>query len=73
MSAAQPESNRRDDLDRFGPTKEAAVLTGYSPRTYERWRMEGIGPPFVRAHNGRCRYHLRTVLEYFLKRQRGDV
>ncbi len=70
MSAAEP---NRDDLDRFGATKEAAMLTGYSPRTLERWRVEGVGFPYVRLNNGRCRYHLRTVVEYLLKRQRGEI
>lgn len=61
-----------DPLDRFVSTKYIAERTAYSPRTYERWRLEGRGPPFVRLNGGRCRYHLRTVLEYFLTRQRGE-
>ena len=68
MTAVEPV---QDDLDRFVSTKYIAARTGYSPRTYEHWRGEGIGPPFVRAHNGRCRYHLRTALEYFHKQQAG--
>jgi hypothetical protein len=70
MSAAEP---NQDDLDRFVSTKYIAAKTDYSPRTYERWRTEGTGPPYVRLNNGRCRYHLRTALEHFLKRQRGEA
>ena len=62
----------QEDLDRFVDTKYIAARTFYSPRTYEHWRGLGIGPPFVRAHNGRCRYHLGTALEYFRKMQRGE-
>ena len=69
MSTAEPV---QDDLDRFVSTKYIAERTDYSPRTYERWRLEGIGPPYARAHNGRCRYHLGTALEYFRKQQRGE-
>ena len=68
MSAAQP---NQDNLDRFVSTNVLAMRIEYSPRTLERWRMEGIGPPYARAHNGRCRYHLGTALEYFRKQQRG--
>ncbi len=70
MPAAQP---GQDNLDRFGPTKEASAVSGYSERTLEGWRRRGVGFPYVRLNNGRCRYHLRTVVEYMLKRQRGEV
>ncbi len=28
--------------------KRAAAMTGHSVRTYQKWRREGVGPPFRR-------------------------
>lgn len=35
--------------DYLGSTTEAAAYTHHSPRTYIRWRGQGVGPPYVRA------------------------
>ncbi len=68
MSSSEPDGG---DLDRLLSTKHIAEKTDFSPRTYEGWRMRGVGPPYVRVHNGQCRYHLRVVLDYF--RNHGRV
>lgn len=46
------------------PTHKAAeILGGLSPRTLERWRLEGKGPAFVRA-GSRCLYREDDLLAW---------
>ena len=59
-------------------TREAAALLGLSPRTLDRYRVNGEGPPFHRFGN-RVRY-LRTDVEAWAAERRmtstsggGDV
>ena len=55
-----------DDLLSDG---EAARVLRLSPRTLQRWRQEGSGPPFLRMSPGMVRY-LRSDLSQFLKDSR---
>lgn len=48
-------------------TKEAATFLGFSERSLERWRSEGVGPPFFRI--GRSYLYRRKDLDAYL---RGD-
>ena len=41
---------------------QLARLWGLSPRTLERWRWLGKGPPYLRI--GRVRYRLSDVVEF---------
>lgn len=52
-------------MERYLNEREAAALTGHSPRTYQRWRWKGGGPPF-RKIGSSVRYapdELRAWLE----------
>ncbi len=42
-------------------TRLAAFRLGYSPRTLERWRWLGGGPPYTRRKGGRCRYNVSEL------------
>ena len=41
-------------------TEEAARFTGVPTRTLERWRYEGVGPPFLKL-NALVRYDTRAL------------
>jgi hypothetical protein len=43
--------------------------TGTSPRTFERWRLRGIGPPFYKVHRS-CLYDLEESLAWFKSQPR---
>jgi len=60
--------------DEFFTTKDAAELMQLSHRTLERMRVEGGGPPFVKAGNGkRARVlYLKSDLIAWLKGRRFD-
>lgn len=36
-------------------TKAAAPLVGVSPGTLENWRVQGVGPKFIKAHGRKGR------------------
>ena len=40
------------------------------PRTYERWRRTGLGPPYLRLGN-RIRYRVDDVLVWLARQRRG--
>ncbi|GJM03883.1 MAG: hypothetical protein DHS20C08_23840 [Rhodomicrobium sp.] len=60
--------------DEFFTTKDAAHLLQLSHRTLERMRVEGGGPPFIKAGNGkRARVlYLKSDLISWLKARRFD-
>ena len=47
-----------------GPDRAAELLGGLSPRTLERWRIEGRGPAYVRV--GRLIRYRTEDLEQFV-------
>lgn len=47
-------------------TRQAAELTGISTVTLERWRVDGVGPPYVKL--GRLVKYRRVDLDAFMKR-----
>jgi hypothetical protein len=53
-------------------TEETAVYIGgdVSPRTLERWRLEGIGPDFITVSAKMVRYRRATVDAWMLDRER---
>ena len=53
---------RRNDLL---TTAEAAAYVGLSPRTFERYRVTGEGPPYLKV--GRLVFYRRTDLDAWLE------
>ena len=49
--------------DRLVTTDEAAESLTVSPRTMEKWRVTGNGPPFVRLPRG-VRYRVSDLREW---------
>ena len=54
--------------DRFLTTKEVAAIVKLSPRTLDRYRVYGKGPPFYKFGN-RVRYKVVDVESWAAKRQ----
>lgn len=50
-------------------TPEAAKYLRLSPKTLEKWRCKGGGPPFV-AYGGRLRLYDKTDLDAWLEQQK---
>ncbi|HLW54413.1 MAG TPA: helix-turn-helix domain-containing protein [Candidatus Angelobacter sp.] len=51
----------------------AATFLNVPPRTLERWRLEGVGPQWIKLGHGKrgaVRYHRRALLEYIRQRTR---
>ncbi len=57
------------------PSSELATLLGVSQKTLERWRVEGGGPPFVKAPGtrGAVRYDLDAVERWIRARERRST
>ena len=49
--------------------REAGRMIGLKPKTLERRRERGLGPPFVRLESGRIRYMVAD-LKAFLRERR---
>ncbi len=49
--------------DPFLSQRDVAEMLGVSERTLERWRFEGIGPPFFRFSR-LCRYKLSLTKKW---------
>lgn len=45
-------------------TAEVAAICRVTPRTVERWRWRGAGPPFVRIGKRTIRYESAAVLAF---------
>jgi predicted DNA-binding transcriptional regulator AlpA len=57
--------NDHKDFNRLLTTKEAARLLGLSHYALERYRWQGIGPPWVHPGGGRAvRYRYRDIMEW---------
>jgi predicted DNA-binding transcriptional regulator AlpA len=50
------------------PTAEAAEMLGLQPQTLRKWRVKGVGPPYVRfgGPSGRVAYR-RSEIEAWLR------
>jgi len=48
----------------FLTQQEVATLLRVSPRTTERWRLEGSGPPWIRLGRKKVVYALVDVMAY---------
>ena len=71
-------TNRRIPKDSEAPLLltevEAARLLNYSPRTLQKWRAGGNGPPFVKG-NRSVRYRRADLLQWIkdnLRRSTSD-
>jgi predicted site-specific integrase-resolvase len=51
----------------FLTTAEAANRLGLAPKTLERWRWSGFGPPFVKLGRA-ARYDVRVLDDWAAKR-----
>jgi len=51
-------------------TREAAAFLRLSPRTLERWRYLGCGPPYLKL-GGRCVYDLAALDGWVAAQERG--
>jgi len=59
-----------DDLLR---TTDAALLIGIETRTLEKWRVTGLGPPFVKISNRAVRYRHKDLQEWVNARLRNST
>jgi predicted site-specific integrase-resolvase len=74
-SKRSPDRNTRHldrNLDRMLRRRDAAELLAVSTRTLDRWRVEGIGPPFARL-NGRIRYPRQALARFIAERMTEDA
>lgn len=55
-------------LDDFLTTNQFCLLHHVSPRTAERWRVTGDGPPFVRIGPRRVLYRTADAREWAARR-----
>ena len=51
-------------------TDDLAGMVGVEPRTIERWRKDGSGPPFM-LFGRTIRYHPARVQAWMLAREQG--
>lgn len=51
-------------------TDDLAAMVGVKPRTVERWRADGEGPPFM-LFGRTIRYHPARVQAWMLAREQG--
>lgn len=59
------------DPEELLTTKQLAAELGDSPRTVERWRVKGSGPPYLQLQdNGPVRYRRADVTEWKNTRRR---
>ena len=55
------------DLEQLLTENQLADKTGISPRTLQKWRWEGGGPPYIKLGRS-VRYRLSDVLEWLDER-----
>ncbi len=53
--------------------KELSQLTGFSRRTLQGWRCQGLGPPFLRISRGCIRYSRPEVEKWLNSRWRRST
>ncbi len=56
-------SQATDDVDRVLTEDEAAAFTCFSPRTFQAWRQQGVGPPFIRFRRS-IRYSRAALVDW---------
>ncbi len=67
----QREAERRT-FQSYLSTKQAATILNISPRTLERWRIEGKGPDY-RKFGTRVTYSQSALLEWAEKQTRSNT
>ncbi len=67
---------RMEELQTMGvvlfTTEEAAKRLRVSPRTMERWRVKGGGPPY-RKHGKRALYEEQTLMKWSAEGERRST
>ena len=53
-----------DYLDCLLNTEQAALFIGFEPRTLNKWRVVGGGPPFIAISNRAVRYRRRDLIAW---------
>lgn len=61
-------TTQNDERESLLDTKKSAKFLNVNPKTMIRWRMQGIGPQFIRIGARTIRYRLRD-LERWLERR----
>ena len=61
----------KENLERLLTTGELAELLRLSPLTLKDWRVDGIGPKFLRLTTGAVRYPVTDVTRWLGERQCG--
>jgi len=61
------------DRDTLLTQTEAAPLVGVAPRTLERKRWAGDGPPFIRVSNRAVRYRRGDIEDWIAARRRTST
>jgi hypothetical protein len=51
-------------------TRDAAKMLNRSVNTLQRWRMQGLGPDFMRSGNRQCIYSAKAIRAYQASRER---
>ncbi len=54
------------DPERWMLPHEAAAFLGFSEKTLDNWRQEGIGPPFSRVSQRGVRYRRVDLIDWML-------
>jgi D-Tyr-tRNAtyr deacylase len=69
-------SDQNNNLNHFLTTIDAAKILKLSPRTLERMRVEGGGPPFLKAGPGkrsRVLYRYQDLIDWLAPRSYGST
>lgn len=63
------------NLDELVPAREAAQLLHVTPHTLAKWRMDGVGPDFIRMGKlkSRCMYERSAISAYLIARRVRQV
>lgn len=65
--------SKSDDGERLLDEHEAARLLGISHRTFQRWRVVGEGPPYLKVGGRLVRYQRATLMEWAMKDARTST
>ena len=62
-----------DDHDALLTEQQAATLLNVNPRTLQKWRVKGGGPPFVRISRRCIRYRPRDIRHWAQNRVKSST
>jgi predicted DNA-binding transcriptional regulator AlpA len=61
------------DNEVFLSEKEVSIRTGTSPRTWQAYRVRGIGPKYIRLSSRCIRYKWSDVVEWLESNKRSST